>query len=119
MPEPRTVPAMPAAVVIPTATVVTDAHARSVADVASALGIDQAAGLNDDAAARLAAIHGPNALEPVRRSTLPVLLLEAATEPFVGLLAIAGLLAVALGEVRDGILVLVALVPIVGADVVT
>ena len=40
------------------------------------------------------------------------------TEPFVLLLAIAGILAVALGEVRDGLLVLIGLVPIVGADVV-
>ena len=47
------------------------------------------------------------------------LVLEAATEPFVILLIVAGVLAVALGEVRDGLLVLVALIPIVGADVVT
>src|SRR5256885_3196641 len=112
MPAPPPAPAMPAAAAFPTATVVTDSHARSVADVASALGIDQAAGLNDDAAARLAAIHGPNALEPVRRSTLPVLLLEAATEPFVGLLAIAGLLAVRLGRVRGRLLLLVAPLPL-------
>src|SRR5436309_9900256 len=107
MPEPRTVPVM------------IDPYARRVADVASALGVDPARGRGEDAAGRLAAVHGPNALEPVRRSTLPVLLLEAATEPFVVLLAIAGLLAIALGEVRDGILVVIALVPIVGADVAT
>ena len=43
----------------------------------------------------------------------------AATEPFVLLLLGAGLLAVALGEVRDGLLILAGLGPIVGADVVT
>ena len=44
---------------------------------------------------------------------------EAATEPFVLLLAVAGALAVIVGEGRDGLLVLVGLMPIVGADVVT
>jgi Ca2+-transporting ATPase len=43
----------------------------------------------------------------------------AATEPFVLLLAAAGIGAVVLGEVRDGLLVLAGLIPIVGADVVT
>lgn len=41
------------------------------------------------------------------------------TEPFVLLLAAAGIAAVALGEVRDGLLVLGGLIPIVGADVAT
>ncbi len=44
---------------------------------------------------------------------------EAATEPFILLLAVAGIGAVALGEVRDGLLILAALLPIIGADVVT
>jgi Ca2+-transporting ATPase len=47
------------------------------------------------------------------------MVVEAATEPFVVLLLIAGLGAILLGEVRDGLLILVGLVPIVGADVVT
>jgi Ca2+-transporting ATPase len=44
---------------------------------------------------------------------------KAVSEPFVILLFVAGALAVALGEVRDGLLVLAGLLPIVGADVVT
>ena len=44
---------------------------------------------------------------------------DAATEPFVVLLLVAGVLAVALGEVRDGLLILAGLIPIVGADVAT
>jgi Ca2+-transporting ATPase len=44
---------------------------------------------------------------------------DAATEPFVLLLLVAGLAAIVLGEVRDGILILLGLIPIVGADVVT
>ncbi len=47
------------------------------------------------------------------------MLWEAVSEPFVVLLLGAGLLAIAVGEVRDGLLVLVGLLPIVGADVIT
>ncbi len=43
----------------------------------------------------------------------------AATEPFVVLLLVAAVLAILLGEVRDGLLVFIGLIPIVGADVVT
>ena len=62
---------------------------------------------------------GPNSSRPSARPSLPRLIVDAATEPFILLLAVAGVLAVALGEVRDGLLVLLGLVPIVGADVVT
>jgi Ca2+-transporting ATPase len=58
-------------------------------------------------------------LAPSEPSSLPALIREALTEPFVLLLLAAGIGAVALGEIRDGLLVLVGLVPIVGADVVT
>jgi len=44
---------------------------------------------------------------------------ESARQPFILMLFSAGVLAVLLGEVRDGLLVLAGLVPIVGADVVT
>ena len=47
------------------------------------------------------------------------MVLEAVTEPFVLMLAVAGVLAILVGEVRDGLLVLFGLLPIVGADVVT
>jgi Ca2+-transporting ATPase len=83
------------------------------------LGVDPTRGLTTaDAAARLAT-HGPNELEPPQRSSVLASIVDAATEPFVVVLAIAGVLAVFLGEVRDGVLILVGLVPIVGADVVT
>src|SRR6185503_20529500 len=80
---------------------------------------DRATGLSLDEVARRADAAGSNELEPPPRTALPRLLLEAATEPFVILLIVAGVLAIALGEIRDGLLVLVALLPIVGADVVT
>jgi Ca2+-transporting ATPase len=44
---------------------------------------------------------------------------DGAREPFVVLLFVAGCLAIALNEVRDGLLVLVILAPIVGAGVIT
>ncbi len=47
------------------------------------------------------------------------MLVKAGTEPFVLMLALAGGLAILVGEMRDGILVLLGLLPIVGADVVT
>jgi Ca2+-transporting ATPase len=96
-----------------------DAHARDAAEVAASLGVDRATGLSQDEAARRALASGPNDLEPSPRTALPKLIFQAATEPFVVLLIVAGVLAVALGEVRDGLLVLIALFPIVGADVIT
>ncbi len=97
----------------------TDAYALDADVVAASLGVDRATGLSQEEAARRALAAGPNELEPSPRTALPKLIFEAATEPFVLLLIVAGLLAVALGEVRDGLLVLIALFPIVGADVIT
>lgn len=94
-------------------------HAAETAAIANALGIDPAIGLRASEALQRAAISGPNALETTGRLPLWKMLVGAATEPFVLLLAIAGGLAVLVGEVRDGLLVLIGLVPIVGADVVT
>ena len=94
-------------------------HALPAARVADLLGVDGRAGLSTAESARRLAAVGRNELEAKRRSSLAGLLFEATTEPFVLLLLAAGLLAVALGEVRDGLLVLGGLVPIVGADVVT
>jgi Ca2+-transporting ATPase len=62
---------------------------------------------------------GPNDLEPVRQTSLWRLFWDGAREPFVVLLFVAGCLAIALNEVRDGLLVLVILAPIVGAGVIT
>jgi Ca2+-transporting ATPase len=94
-------------------------HALSVDEVAARLVSDPVCGLGAmQAAARLAEV-GPNELEPARRSTPLRIVLEGIAEPFILVLAAAGLLAIALGEVRDGLLILAALVPIVGADVIT
>jgi P-type Ca2+ transporter type 2C len=88
-------------------------------EVARALAVDPARGLSAAEAARRLEAVGSNELEPPRHESVGHMLFEAATEPFVVLLAIAGALAVIVGEGRDGLLVLVGLLPIVGADVVT
>ncbi len=96
-----------------------DACARPVADVAAQLGVDPGVGLDPEEVARRAASDGPNEIERAEAPTIWGMVLEAATEPFVLLLLAAGLGAVLLNEVRDGLLILVGLIPIVGADVVT
>jgi P-type Ca2+ transporter type 2C len=100
-------------------TVLVDPHALPAGDVALRLGVDPAVGLTDIEAERRAQVTGPNVLEAERGRLVWRMILEAATEPFVLLLLAAGALAIVLGEVRDGALVLLALLPIVGADVVT
>jgi Ca2+-transporting ATPase len=95
------------------------AYALPGEEVAAELGVDRAVGLEPDEVRRRAEEHGPNALEPAKRTSIARMAVEAATEPFVVLLLVAGALAVALGEVRDGLLILGGLIPIVGADVVT
>ena len=96
-----------------------DAFARPAEEVERALGVDRTVGLASAEVARRAATSGPNALKLVERESVLRMIREAATEPFVVLLLGAGILAVALGEVRDGLLILAGLVPIVVADVVT
>jgi P-type Ca2+ transporter type 2C len=98
---------------------VPEPHSLSVDAVATRVEVDIASGLSSTEAARRLVTDGPNEIEPPRRPSVLSTVVEAASEPFVVLLAIAGMLALALGEVRDGILVLIGLVPIVGADVLT
>ena len=99
--------------------VLTGAHALGADAVAAALAVDPTAGLTEEEAARRLQAIGPNELSARRGVSLAHMLWDAISEPFVVLLLTAGLLAVALGEVRDGLLVLVGLLPIVGADLIT
>ena len=96
-----------------------DPGARSIGEVARALGVEPDRGLASDEAKVRLARFGPNELEEHPPPSLIATIWDAATEPFLILLAVAGVGAVLLGEVRDGLLVLGGLVPIVGADVVT
>ena len=91
---------------------VSAAHMSSEA-VLRQLGTDQALGLTSEETSARLARFGPNELEPVRKTSIARLFWEGAREPFVVLLFIAGCLAIALNEVRDGLLVLVILAPIV------
>ncbi|MGZ8501929.1 MAG: cation-transporting P-type ATPase, partial [Candidatus Limnocylindrales bacterium] len=100
-------------------TALADAHALSVDDVAHRLGVDPAVGLTHEEAERRARAVGPNAIDAEGRRPVWRMVVDSATEPFVLLLLAAGALAIVVGEVRDGALVLLALLPIVGADVVT
>jgi Ca2+-transporting ATPase len=94
-------------------------HTEVAITVAANFGVDPTVGLTSDEVERRAADSGPNALEAPKREPLWRMLVKAATEPFVLLLTVAGGLAILVGETRDGILVLLGLFPIVGADVVT
>jgi Ca2+-transporting ATPase len=96
-----------------------DAHARAADDVARALGVDPERGLDAGGAAARLEEHGANVLEEHHPPSVWLALWDAVSEPFVLLLAAAGIGAVLLGETRDGLLVLAGLIPIVGADVAT
>ncbi|MGZ6340363.1 MAG: cation-translocating P-type ATPase, partial [Candidatus Limnocylindrales bacterium] len=67
---------------------------------------------------RLRAV-GANELEEVKRPSVWLMVWQSATEPFVVLLFIAGVMAVLLKEVRDGALVLLMLAPTIAAGVIT
>ena len=96
-----------------------DPYLMDAEAVARTLGVEPTVGLSTGDVARRAADAGPNALEAAEREPVWRMLVESLTEPFVILLGVAGALAILLGEVRDGLLILVGLLPIVGADVVT
>jgi P-type Ca2+ transporter type 2C len=87
--------------------------------VLAQLECNPATGLTSEQTSARLARFGPNELETSRKVSLLGLFWDGAREPFVILLFIAGCLAIALNEVRDGLLVLVILAPIVGAGVVT
>ena len=95
------------------------AHRREAREVADGLDVDPERGLSQAEAVTRLLKHGPNEIAPPERPSVLAMLWESATEPFILMLLAAGVLAVLLGEVRDGLLVLAGLVPIVGADVVT
>ncbi len=95
------------------------AHALPVADAAVELEVDPTVGLTASAAAARLAVAGRNELEEPERTSVWKALFEAMSEPFIVLLAAAGIGAVLLREVRDGLFVLGGLIPIVSADVVT
>jgi Ca2+-transporting ATPase len=97
----------------------TPPHATEAAAVAAAFDVQPATGLTDAEAARRLADSGANLLAERAATPLWRMVWDAASEPFIVVLLASGALAIFLGEVRDGVLVMVGLVPIVAADVVT
>jgi magnesium-transporting ATPase (P-type) len=95
------------------------AHSTPAAEVAAALGVDPGTGLSAAEASLRLAEFGANELAAVPGPSLLRAVWEALREAFVLMLIGAGALAIVLGEVRDGVLILVAVIPIVAADVVT
>lgn len=95
------------------------AHATPAAEVERAFRVERAVGLSSSEVARRAVAAGPNELEAAQRTSVLRLILGVLREPFLILLIGSGVLAVLIGEIRDGLLVLLALIPIVAADVVT
>ncbi len=87
--------------------------------ILESLEADPTRGLTSEQTTARLAKFGPNELESGKGVSLLRLFWNGAREPFVVLLFIAGCLAIALNEVRDGVLVLVILAPIVGAGVLT
>ena len=100
-------------------TPLTSAHALASAEVARILEVDPRRGLDAASVAARAAVAGSNEVEHAPPPRLWRMVLRSASEPFVLLLLAAGIGAILLGEARDGWLVLIGLIPIVGADVVT
>src|SRR3990170_1467012 len=98
------------------AVISTPPHSTDAAAVAAAFRVVPADGLANDEAARRLAASGANELAERTAPPLWRMVWDAATEPFILLLLGAGALAVVLGEVRDGLLVMIGLLPIVPAD---
>ena len=85
-------------------------HALHAAEAVAAVGSDEAAGLSNDEARRRRERHGPNALrEPEQRSLLSVFAHQFKS-PLIYLLFGAAGIALALGHVRDAIVISIVLV---------
>src|SRR5450759_1013749 len=76
-----------------------------VDSVLERLGANPALGLTPEQTSARLSEFGPNKLEPSQKTSLWRLIWAGVREPFVILLFIAGCLAIALNEVRDGLLV--------------
>ena len=94
-------------------------HATDAAAVAAAFGVQPSSGLTDAEARRRLAESGANELSRHAAPSVWRMIWGAASQPFILLLLGSGALAVVLNEVRDGLLVMFGLIPIVAADVIT
>jgi len=94
-------------------------HALPVGAVAARAHVDPRRGLSSRDAQDRAAESGPNELSATASPRIWRLVLRSATQPFVLALVVAGTAAALIGDVRDGFLILIGLVPLIGADVAT
>ena len=85
----------------------------------AALDVDPTAGLSAAEVEKRSTTYGVNQFGETTREPLWKMLVGAITEPFIIALGVAGTLAIAVGEIRDGLLIVLMLLPIVGADVAT
>jgi P-type Ca2+ transporter type 2C len=88
---------------------VPDAHLRTTADVAAALGVDPAAGLDPDDAARRLAETGPNALAEAPRRPAWLRFADQFRSVLILVLVGAAVLAGFVGDVKDTIVITVVL----------
>ena len=95
------------------------AYSLPASAVATTARVDPRIGLSSGDAHNRAAEAGPNALSAPDPPKVWRLVVRSATQPFVLVLLVAGIAAAVIGEVRDGLLILAGLVPLVGADVAT
>ncbi|QFQ98129.1 HAD-IC family P-type ATPase [Streptomyces phaeolivaceus] len=87
----------------------TDAHRLAPAELAALLGVDPAAGLATEAAAERVAVQGPNQLaEPARRPEW-LKFLDQFRNWLIGILLLAAVVAAAMGDLKDAIVITVVL----------
>lgn len=96
-----------------------DAHARVAGAVAAIVGVDPRIGLASADALGRATEVGPNALAAPDPPKVWRLVLRSTAQPFVLLLLVSGVAAALIGEVRDGLLILAGVFPLIAADVAT
>ena len=89
---------------------------RTPAEDVTILGVDPDEGLSDAEVERRRAEYGPNVLAGRREAALWRRILRPLSDPMVLLLLMAGTVFLALGERRDAIVMLVAIIPVVLVD---
>lgn len=88
----------------------TNAHSRSIEEVAEALGTDLEQGLSDSEAENRLQEYGPNELEEQETKSLWTILIDQLSNPVVYLLAAAALVALLFGDTPEAIAILVVVV---------
>ena len=85
-------------------------HVMPAEDVSAHFGVDASQGLSDDEASRRLSEHGPNRIEESEEEPWWKLLLSQFTDPIIGILLVAAVLAGAVGDLKDPIVIGVVLV---------